>query len=318
MCEVNASTLTLRAPRGEDLHTVYEVIVADDRNELGKPDIDESDVSEWWAMPHFDKSRDAWILEREGTAVGYGQTHDRNKTGRFDTDVWISDEEDEDGYGALLDAALQRARELLAETSADNSGELKRQACTWSVMGRERRAAWLEARGFSKVRRFYRMSITVIDADPPELPGWLTLTPLGSSDEDARRGYQAMMSTAFIGHWGHVPIDYDTWLARVTASPNLDWDTVWLARVDGEPAAGLKMRIYEDVAFIDTVGTLKEFRGRGIAGLLLRTAFAEALRRGQPYVELGVDTENDTGAVAVYEKAGMSVAFAHDEWSRAL
>jgi ribosomal protein S18 acetylase RimI-like enzyme len=315
---VTTSTLTLRAPRDEDLSTVYEIIVTDDRNELGKPDIDESDVAEWWAMPHLDKSRDAWILERDGRPVGYAQTHDRNNVGRFDTDVWVTDETDEDGYDALLGAALTRAREILGERAESEPGTDKREACTWSVMGRERRASWLAARGFTKVRRFYRMAITVTDEQPPELPAWLSLTPLGASDESARRAYQQMMSAAFVGHWGYVPIDYDTWLARVSASPNLDWDTAWLARVDGEPVAGLKMRIYDDVAFIDTVGTLKEFRGRGIAGLMLRTAFAEALRRGQPNVELGVDTENDTGAVAVYEKAGMSVAFAHDEWSRPL
>jgi mycothiol synthase len=142
----------------------------------------------------------------------------------------------------------------------------------------------------------------------------VTLTRLGD-DEQARRTYHHVMQTAFVGHWGHVPVDYETWLARVSASPHLNWDTMWLARVDAEPAAGLKLRVYDDLAFIDTVGTLKEFRGRGLASALLRTAFAEALRRGQSHVELGVDTENETGAVAVYEKAGMSVAFAHDEWS---
>ena len=305
-------TLTLRPPRDEDLTTVFEVIAADDRNELGEPDLDESDVQEWWSMPHHDKSRDAFVLERDGRAVGYAQTHDRNRTGKFDTDVWVVDETDERGYDALLGALTERALGIAAET-----GVPAKEQIVWSVMGRERRAGWLRERGFTPVRRFYRMQIDLDDtqAEPPALPDGVTMEPLGE-DEQTRRDYQAMMSTAFVGHWGYVPIDYDTWLSRVTASPNLDWSTVWLVRVDGVPAAGLKMRIYEDLAFVDTVGTLEAYRGRGLATLMLRRAFAEALRRGQPRVQLGVDTENGTGAVGVYEKAGMSVAFAHDEWSR--
>jgi GNAT superfamily N-acetyltransferase len=311
---VTTSTLTLRHPRDEDLTTVYEVIATDDRNELGRPDLDESDVAEWWSMPHHDKSRDAFVLEREGRAAGYGQTHDRNQTGKFDTDVWVTDETDEDGYDALLSSLTRRALEIAREAGV----EPKEQMC-WSVMGREERARWLRERGFSQVRRFYRMQIELDGsaAEAPALPDGVTMEPLGD-DESARRDYQTMMSAAFVGHWGYVPTDYETWLARVTASPNLDWGTVWLVRVDGVPAAGLKMRIYEDLAFVDTVGTLEPYRGRGLARLMLRRAFAEALRRGQPLVQLGVDTQNETGAVAVYEKAGMSVAFAHDEWTRPL
>lgn len=300
--------ITLRPPRDEDLRLVYEIVVADDRNELGKPDIDESDVTEWWAMPHHDKTRDAWVLERGGVAAGYAFTHDRNQVGHFDANVWVVDEADEEGFDALLTAALERARQI-----AQDQGREKCEVVIWSVMGREVRAGWLTACGFTKVRRFYRMAVHVTEANPPALARGVTITPLGQ-DEEAWRSYQALMSEAFVGHWGYVPIDYDTWLGRVTASPNLDWDLVWLARVDGVPAAGLKMRLYDDIAFIDNVGTLKEFRGRGLAIALLQTAFAEALRRGQPQVELGVDTENETGAVRIYEKAGMSVAFAHDEW----
>lgn len=301
-------TTTVRAPRDEDLTLVYEIVAADDRNELGKPDIDESDVTEWWSQPHHDKSRDAWVLERDGVPVGYAHTTDRNREGKFATDVWVIDEHDEQGYDELLVTAMARAGQIAEEQSL-----AKREVITWSVMGRERRSQWLTARGFTQVRRFYRMEVHLTEAPQPVLDAGVTITPLGT-DVEARRTFQQLMSDAFVGHWGYVAVDYDTWLARASASPHLDWDTIWIARVDGVPAAGLKMRLYDDIAFIDNIGTLKEFRGRGLAIALLRTAFAESLRRGQPHVELGVDTENDTGAVRLYVKAGMSVAFAHDEW----
>lgn len=302
----------LRPPGDEDLKTVCDVVIADDLHEIGRPDVDESDVAEWWARPKFDKSRDTWLLERDGRAVGYGQTHDRNQVGRFETDVWIVDESDELAYDQLLSAATDRATQLAGERGLGTC-----EAVIWAVMGRELRARWLKERGFEQVRRFYRMEIRLKEAEPPALPPGVTISPLGE-DLEARRVFQEVISRSFVGHWGYVAIDYDTWLTRVTASPQLDWRTIWLAHVDGVPAAGLKMRLYDDIAFIDNVGCLPEFRGRGLALALLRTAFAEALRRGQPHVELGVDTQNETNAVALYEKAGMSVAFAHDEWSRRL
>jgi ribosomal protein S18 acetylase RimI-like enzyme len=302
----------LRAPRNEDLQTVLDVVIADDMHEIGRPDVEESDVAEWWAMPHLDKDKDAWLLERDGTAAGYAQTHDRNQVGKFETDVWVVDEKDEEGYGQLLSAAMTRAKEVADQGLLD-----KCDLVTWSVVGRELREAWLADRGFAKVRRFYRMEVHLEQAEPPALDSGVTITPVGQ-DEDARRTFQDVLSKSFVGHWGYQPIDYDTWLGRVTASPQLDWDLLWLARVDGQPAAVLKMRLNDDIAFIDNVGTLSEFRGRGLALTLLRVAFAESLRRGQPNVELGVDTQNETKAVALYEKAGMSVAFAQDEWSRDL
>ena len=40
---------------------------------------------------------------------------------------------------------------------------------------------------------------------------------------------------------------------------------------------------------------------------LLRTAFAEFLRRGERRVALGVDAEGTTGAARLYERVGMRV-----------
>jgi ribosomal protein S18 acetylase RimI-like enzyme len=59
---------------------------------------------------------------------------------------------------------------------------------------------------------------------------------------------------------------------------------------------------------VGTLGTLKDARGKGIGTLLLRTAFAEFHRRGHRKVTLGVDSENGTGAVKLYESVGMHAA----------
>lgn len=311
---MTTTTRTLRHPTADDADAVLAVLIADDMHELGRVDVDETDIAGWWALPMHDPTTDAWFLEADGAAVGYGQTMDSAGIGRYESDAWVVDEDDRDGYCQLMAAIAHRARELSAEHGRDKC-ELE----TWSVMGREQRAAWLVELGFEKVRRFYRMEIDLDDSAKaaPELPVGVTLERLGTR-VDVQRTYHQVMQTAFAEHWGFEPCDYETWIARITASPNLDWDTIWLARVDGEPVAGLKMRLHSDLAWVDTIGTLASHRGRGLASLMLRTAFAEALARGHAHVELGVDTENASGAVAIYERVGMRVAFAHDEWRKSL
>ena len=64
--------------------------------------------------------------------------------------------------------------------------------------------------------------------------------------------------------------------------------------------------------YVDSLGVLKEWRGRGIGKALLRRGFAELAGRGSPEVRLGVDTQNVHGAVALYEGVGMSVYRRYD------
>lgn len=47
------------------------------------------------------------------------------------------------------------------------------------------------------------------------------------------------------------------------------------------------------------------WRKRGVALALLRHTFGEFRRRGYAAVELDMDSENLTGALRVYERAGM-------------
>ena len=68
----------------------------------------------------------------------------------------------------------------------------------------------------------------------------------------------------------------------------------------------------EMCGYVDSLGVLKEWRGRGIGKALLRRSFAELAGRGSPEVRLGVDTQNVHGAVALYEGVGMSVYRRYD------
>jgi ribosomal protein S18 acetylase RimI-like enzyme len=69
---------------------------------------------------------------------------------------------------------------------------------------------------------------------------------------------------------------------------------------------------------VDILGVRRGWRRRGIGLALLGAAFTEFHRRGIPRAELGVDSENPTGATRLYERAGMHVAHAWETWEKEL
>jgi ribosomal protein S18 acetylase RimI-like enzyme len=71
-------------------------------------------------------------------------------------------------------------------------------------------------------------------------------------------------------------------------------------------AAGLYGSELPAAGYVDSLGTLRAYRGRGLGRALLLTSFAEFYRRGHRKVTLGVDAESPTGALGLYESAGMT------------
>ena len=103
-------------------------------------------------------------------------------------------------------------------------------------------------------------------------------------------------------------------------------DFVQVGVVDEEPLDGApagicllsESRAELGEGFVGVLGVLKDFRGRGLAQLLLRRAFVHYRERGRTAIALGVDATNTTGAVALYEKVGMSPALVFEVYEHDL
>ncbi len=167
----------------------------------------------------------------------------------------------------------------------------------------------LEAAGFTEVRRFWHMHIDLgpeHHTEPAPPPG-VTVT-VATSDAD-RRLLHRIDEIAFAEHFGFVPHPYEEWIPwfsdRRDARPEL-WRLAWL---EGEPV-GLCIqddsRIERDAGHVRVLGVVPEARGRGIATWLLRSAFSQTAREGRTAMTLTVDSDNTTGATALYERAGMT------------
>ena len=72
------------------------------------------------------------------------------------------------------------------------------------------------------------------------------------------------------------------------------------------------------MGWVGTLGVRREWRKRGIGMSLLRHSFNEFYRRGKRKVGLGVDAQNLTGALRLYESAGMHVHQAFDQYEKEL
>jgi mycothiol synthase len=89
-------------------------------------------------------------------------------------------------------------------------------------------------------------------------------------------------------------------------------------RVAGVPAAALisddEFVESDDAGYVGVVGVLPEYRGRGLAALLLRRCFAEDAARGRVATFLHVDSNNTTPAVELYRRIGMREVLSVEAW----
>jgi mycothiol synthase len=208
---------------------------------------------------------------------------------------------------------------LAAIRTAAAAADPNRPVHNFANASADRARAWMESRGATLIRHFWRMRIDLDDDAPVgavEPPAGVTVRSVQDDDADLRAVFR-VVDTAFEDHFGHEPgRRFEDWLKSLRKRSNLDLSLWWLAEVDGAPVAALIGWRFPDheqewSGQVGTLATLREARGRGIGACLLRTAFAEFASRGLRKVTLGVDAANLTGAVRLYESVGMRVAH---EW----
>jgi mycothiol synthase len=172
--------------------------------------------------------------------------------------------------------------------------------------------ALLRAQGYQLVRYFFRMAIE-LDGPPPDpvVPEGITIRPFIRGQEE--RAVIQAMGAAFKDHWGYVERPFEEtfkqWMHWIDTDPDYD-PSLWFIAMDGDQIAGLSLcspKITEDpdMGWVGTLGVLRPWRRRGLALALLHHSFGAFYRRGKARVGLGVDAGSLTGALRLYERAGM-------------
>lgn len=170
------------------------------------------------------------------------------------------------------------------------------------------------AAGMTQTRHFLRMRIDM-DAPPPppEWPEGFGVRTYRHPDE--LEALAVADREGFRDHYGFVEQDFDSmirdWQYWLSTDKKFDPTLFFLAieQATGEIAGISLCRIEQEddpsVAYVDSLAVLRQYRKRGLALALLHHTFAEFYRRGRQAVALHVDAQSLTGAVRLYEKAGM-------------
>jgi len=273
------------------------------------------------ASDGFDPVRDVTIAEVDGVPVGVAwrewfDTTDGLREYRVDGAVdpaWRRR-----GIGGVLLAENERRALEAAATHA-----IDRPRCfgSWSGATQDGDRALLERAGFRTARWFFTMTRPNLDDIPPiELPDGIEVRPV--TTELALPVWRADVE-AFQDHWGGFDTS-DDGLARWLDSPSTDL-SLWAVAFDGDDVAGAVLNVIDAaenealgvrVGWLASVFTRRPWRRRGLASALIARSLAMLRDRGMEQASLGVDADNPSGALGLYEGLGFAVSHRSLAWRR--
>ncbi len=273
------------------------------------------------ASDSFDARRDVTLAEIDGQVVAVAfrnivDTTDGLREYRLNGSVdpaWRRR-----GIGRAL--LLENERRL-RDVAAAEHGASRRVFGSWSGESQRGSAALLEADGFSPARYFFDMvRPNLDDIEDVPLPDGLEIRPIGP--ELTRAVWEADID-AFRDHWGgfdHSEEQLQRWLS----SPSNDL-SLWLVAFDGDEVAGGVINSidpHQNAAmgyqrgWLSSVFTRRAWRRRGLARALIGRSLALHRERGMTTAALGVDAENPSGALGLYEGMGFAVNYRSIAWRR--
>jgi len=276
----------------------------------GEDEMTPEEIRDWFAM----SEPVLLVAERpDGALVGYADMVDAAlEHQRYWIDVRVPPAADANE----INAELLRAMEERAAGEAVPGATVR--VFVAEPDGRARRSA--EDAGYEVFRHSFRMEID-FDGDLPaaEWPEGISVRTF-VRDEDDHRVWEAHQD-AFEDGFEHSTWPYESW-REWAFSESFD-PSLWFLAEDGAEIVGVCLCKAQagangELGWVHVLGVRRPWRRRGIARALLLHAFAEFRSRGRSGAGLGVDGLNPTGAVRLYEGAGMRVARRVDQYKKPL
>lgn len=281
----------------------------------------------WFGSPseQFQPLRDVTIAEVDGRMVGHVKrdwvdTHDglrEHRTGGAVDPAWRRR-----GIGtALFHESERRSAMLAAEQPTERPLVIGCFTNDRNVAAR----ALATGEGFEPVRWFFDMQRPALGGDlpvPTALPDGIEVRPV---EEAHHRAIWQADIEAFRDHWGGGDESEEAF-QRYRDSPDFD-PSLWVMAWEGdEVVGGVVNTIYraENEAlglkrgWLDSVFTRRAWRKRGVASALIARSLHVLAERGVEVAALGVDADNPSGALRLYESFGFAVTERGNAWRKPL
>jgi mycothiol synthase len=273
---------------------------------------DEDFAAFYGALPHCDPKTDVMVATVDSGLVGYGRVVTERATSGDRAHVheivcFVDPPWRRRGIGRAMLGTLEARAQAIAADETDGAPIRFRAATEDVAVGT---IALLEQAGYEPVRYWYTMRRPNLD-DQPGMP-----VPEGLEIREVEPAHLGAIweaeVEAVLDHWGSSEPseeDFQAFLRDADSTATALWRIAW----DGDQVAGqVRSYINEDVnrrdgiqrGWVEYITVRRPWRRRGLARALIAASFPLLRARGMTEAVLGVDTENPSGALRLYEAMG--------------
>lgn len=315
------TTITMRPYAGEsNLQAITDLLNHCDAVDNLDDSYDVDDLRLEFSDPRLDPERDLRLWEDEaGRLIAFGQ-------------IWLPQEgEAVDGFlywrvhpdtrNAGLEAEMfDWGRERIRQVAGDRGqpAKLLSNAREHDAYSR----GIIETQGLAPARYFFQMKRPLDQPiEEARFPEGFTLKH-AENDADVAAWVDAF-NLSFVDHWNFHPATVEAhqhWLTHASYRPELDLLTI---APEGVVAAFCFCIIDEadnarngrSEGWIGTLGTRRGYRKIGLGRAMLLSGLQALKQGGVAVAKLGVDAENPTGALRLYESVGFTPAYSRIVYS---
>lgn len=244
---------------------------------------------------YFDPSIAAFLFADDSEQpIGFYSVNPDSNRNRFFTDIYARP-----GSEAL--------KQVLAEALKASSQHEASYENWFGVNSKDQTMkALLESFGMHAFRTYWHLRHEVTDSSkqPIEFVG---ATIRNMSTEADFETYWTLHQDAFSQHFGFAPREKWQWIEMTKSAATFDPQACFLLELEGEPAGFVQLSTaleHMNAGFVDLIGVAHKFQGTGLGQLLLQHGINVCVERGNGFIELNVDSGNESGALRVYEKLG--------------
>jgi len=251
-----------------------------------------------WETPGFLISRDTWLVFAGEKAVAYGEVTVAN--GKAYIEGCVVREHVGKGLGSFL---LRAGEDVARGATSFELGSFAQDGCASQLA---------QLNGYAEVRTMHRMKIDLSSRPSLVSLDGVTIRSMRSGEEQL---VYENVHAAFAENGDWDATSYEEWrrqrFERDDASFEL-YMTAWC----GSELVGSAQGLNRGEGWISAIAVLPSFRRRGIGNALLHATMVALYDAGVRTIGLGVASDNASGALGIYERAGFRLEQSVRIWGK--